>query len=101
MLVVGSETPQTAMNDPGRREDPSSLPSSGTQVSGDGTERAEDNAGVPSGTDCSGIPQGCEGKDNERTLVEKAALVEKPPHDPEGEKAAKASSWNLYPLWRL
>ena len=72
---VGSETHRAAMNDPGSSagdspssiEDPSSLPSSGTQASRDGTGRAEDNAGVPSGTDCSGIPQGCEGKDDECT----------------------------------
>ncbi|KAM7338314.1 hypothetical protein ACRRTK_001798 [Alexandromys fortis] len=103
---VGSETHQAAMNDPGSSagdspssiEDPRSLPSSGTQASTDGTGRAEDNAGVPNVPDCSGIPQGCEGKDNEGTLVEKAALVEKPPHDPEEGECDESQFLELYPL---
>lgn len=98
MLVVGSEMPQTAMNDPGSREHPSSLPSSGIQASRDGTERAEDNASVPSDLDCSGIPQGCEGKVDEGTLVEKAALVEKPPHHPEEGESDESRFLELYPL---
>ncbi|KAL6045416.1 hypothetical protein STEG23_020729 [Scotinomys teguina] len=78
--------PRSSVDDtPSSREDKSNLSSSGAQDSGDGTQRAEDNASVPNAPDCSGIPQGCEGTDDEGTSEKKAALVEKPPHDPEQE----------------
>ena len=103
---VSSESHLAAMSDPGSStgdspssiEDPSSLPSSATQASRDGTGRAEDNAGVPNVPNCTGITPGCEGKDDESTLVEKAALVEKPPHEPEEGKRDESQFLEFYPL---
>lgn len=89
----------SACDTPSSREDQSSLPNSGAQDSGDGTERVEENARVPNGPDFSGIPQGCEGTEEEGTLVEKAALVEKAPHDPEQEGESEESQFlELYPF---
>lgn len=89
----------SAGDTPSCREDQSSLPSSGVQDSGDGSQRAEDNACVPNAPDCSGIPQGCEGRGEEGTLEEKADLVESPPHDPVQEGESEESQFlELYPF---
>lgn len=107
VLVVDSETPSAAMKDPGSSaadtpssgEDQSSLPSSGAQNNREGTEGAQSNASVPNGPACSGIPRACEGPEEEGALVEKAAPVEKPPHDPEQEGEDEDSQFlELYPF---
>ncbi|OBS79833.1 hypothetical protein A6R68_21966 [Neotoma lepida] len=41
---------------------------------------------------------GCEGTDDEGTLEEKAALVEKPPHDPEQEGESEESQFLEFDL---
>lgn len=110
MSLVGSETPWAAMRKPdsiaavtpSSIEDQSSLPSSGIQGSRDGTKRAKSKASVMSGSGCSGIPRGYRGTEEEGTWVEKAALVEKPLHDPEQEGEDEESQFlELYPFWRL
>lgn len=92
----------SAGDTPNSREDQSSLPSSGAQDSGNGAERAEGSASVPNGSGCSVIPRGCEGTEEDGPLVEKAGLVEKPPHDPEQEAEGEESQFlELYPFWHL
>lgn len=89
----------SAGDTPDDREDQSSLPSSGAQDSRDGAERAEGDASVPNDSACSGIPRGCDGTEEDSPLVEKAALVEKPPQDPEQEAEGEESQFlELYPF---
>ncbi|KAL1764397.1 hypothetical protein HispidOSU_028331 [Sigmodon hispidus] len=88
----------SAGDTPSRRGDQSSLSGSGAQDSGFVTETSEHNASVLNGPDCSGIPQGCEGTDDEGALVEKATLVEMPPHDPEQEEESEESQFMEFGL---